>query len=187
MKILIIPENQTYDRHIVKPVLERILDDLGSRATISVLDDRRIDGWTQATSEELLADVMSVFPMVNLFVLVIDRDCDGPSRDGILQARETKFGKKLVAIAAIEELETWMLAIQQRLPKPWGTVRLSCSPKEEFALPFLENAGWSSGVGGGYKRAIREITGSWRSLKSRCPEIVQLSEKIRQSIQPVET
>ncbi len=181
MKVLVIPEDQTHDQYIVRPVVEGIFDDLGKPASMSVLPEPRLRGSTDALDPKMLAAIVRDNPMVDLFVLVVDRDCDRrghTERVAQLQAAHTP----LIGCLAAEEVEVWMLALHrdelEKLPKTkWRDVQNECDPKERFADPFLKRRG-SSGPGNGRKAAMREIRGNWKTLLSLCPEIDDLKKRI---------
>jgi hypothetical protein len=39
VKVLIIPEDPTLDRHVLKPIVERIFQEIGKRARVDMLED----------------------------------------------------------------------------------------------------------------------------------------------------
>ena len=118
--------------------------------------------------------------MEELFVLIVDRDCDRQKHSQRASARERELRPRLIACVAVEELETWMLALHAKaLGQSWKTVRAECDPKETIAEPFLERCGWLGGVGKGRKEAMRALGPSWAALSLRCPELHALQERLR--------
>ena len=75
-KVLVIPEDFTKDEHVLKPVIERILADAGrANPSIQVCRDPNFGGISEALKiERLRTDVIARYPMVDLFVLLVDRD-----------------------------------------------------------------------------------------------------------------
>lgn len=86
MKVLVIPEDPTLDQYILKPVVERLFSDLGKTARVQVLSKPRLRGIAQALDPTIIADVVQTYPMVDLFLVMVDRDGD-PKRPGARSAR----------------------------------------------------------------------------------------------------
>lgn len=181
MKVLVIPEDQTHDQYVVKPVVERIFADLEKSAEVTVLPEPRLRGAEDALDAELIAQIIGENPMVDLFVLVIDRDCDRMGHAAKIKKLEDSH-EKLMGCLAIEETEVWMLAlhrqeVEEEARSKWSQIRAHCDPKEAFAQPFLQRLR-SSGPGGGRKAAMRALSGQWKTLVSLCPEIDDLRKRI---------
>lgn len=183
MKVLILPEDQHHDQYIVKPVVAALFDDLGVPARVDVLPEPRLRGSTDALDEELIARILADnVAMTDLFVLIVDRDCNRESNAERAAALEHKHSKRMIACAAIEEVETWLLAlhrseVEARAKLRWSEVRAHCDPKETFALPLLESRR-SSGPGAGRKEAMRALKGQLRTLLSLCDELAELRSRI---------
>lgn len=181
MKVLVIPEDQTHDQYVLRPVIEGIFHDLQKPASVSVLPEPRLRGSTDALDPRVIGAIVSENPMVDLFVLVVDRDCDRKKHSERVEQLEASHGS-LIACLAVQEIEVWMLALhrdelEKLLKTKWRDIRQDCDPKERFADPFLDQRG-SSGPGNGRKAAMREIRGKWRTLLSLCPEIDDLKQRI---------
>lgn len=178
MKVLIIPEDQELDRYIVKPIVEALLTDLGRPAQVDVLPEPRLRGSSEALDKGMIDRIVGDNPMVDLFLLIVDRDCDRDKAEARAAARQKDYKKKLIACLARQEVEVWMLALHtDKLTASWAAVRRHCDPKEAYAEPLLDKLG-SEGPGRGRKRAMRALTGNWRSLRDRCAELRELQEAI---------
>jgi hypothetical protein len=183
MRVLVVPEDQQHDQFIVKPVIERVFEELGVPARVRVLPEPRLRGSDDALDEGLLAQIIAANEaMIDQFLLVIDRDCDRRSHSTRVASLEARFGSLLVGCLAIEEIETWMLAlhrqaVEHRHKVVWKEIRAHCDPKEAFAEPLLQSLG-SSGPGNGRKAAMRSIGGMWKTLCSLCPEISDLRDRL---------
>lgn len=179
MKVLIIPEDPTLDQYILKPVVTRLFSDLGRSARIDVLSNPRLRGVSQALNRETLAAIAATFRMIDLFLVLVDRDGD-LERAGVAQAREDEQTGRLFVCLAIEEVEVWMLALHRdTLGAPWTEVRSEIHPKERFAQPFLATQAPKLGAGGGRAWAMRELGANWKGLLQVCPELQELRERIR--------
>lgn len=178
MKVLIIPEDQTQDGYIAKPVIEALLNDEGIPARVDVLPEPRLRGAGDALDPELVREIVDEYPMIDLFVLVVDRDCDRQGHEAKAAAREQEHAGRLVACVAIQELEVWLLALHKdKLDARWPEIRNECDPKERWAEPLLKRIG-TSGPGGGRKKAMQALKGQLQSLVSLCDELQQLKGKL---------
>lgn len=184
---MIIPEDPTLDRYILQPIVERIFEDLGRKARVEVLRDPHLRGVDEAFEKvsEIIADRSGMF---QLFLLLLDRDCnDGrrPGRNNVAMAeqRESEHPGVLLTCLAVEEVEVWMLALhrdelKQTLGASWPEVREHCDPKERYAEPFLKGKGWLSTLGKGRKKAMEGLGSEWQGLLQVCPEIAELKRRI---------
>lgn len=179
MKVLVIPEDQQLDAFIMKPVIEALLKDLEYVATVAVLPEPRLRGAGDALDAQIVASIVRDNPMVDLFVLVVDRDCDRQGHTAKAAARQSEHAGKLLACVAKEEVEVWMLALHMdRLPVGFSELRGHCDPKETWAEPFLAEQG-RAGPGAGRKHAMRALAGSWRGLRDRCEELRELQAAVK--------
>jgi hypothetical protein len=122
--------------------------------------------------------------MEDLFVLVVDRDCNRQGNETKAAARVAEQGGKLVACVAVQEIEVWLLALyKEELDASFSEVRKDCDPKERWAEPLLDRLG-SRGPGRGRKRAMRAIQSKWRSLRDSCPELRALQRAIEKRYRP---
>jgi hypothetical protein len=179
MKVLVIPEDQELDRYIVKPVVEALFADLEIPARVEVLPEPRLRGATDALDPSMVEAIVRDNPMEDLFLLIVDRDCNRQRNEDKARMRESEHAGKLIACVAIQEVEVWMLALHRdALAGSMSAIREHCDPKEEWAEPLLTSLG-TDGPGRGRKRAMRAIKGRWRSLRSTCNELEALQERIR--------
>lgn len=178
MKVLVIPEDPKLDQYILKPVVARIFADLGKSPRIEVLSNPRLRGVAEALDGPVLADIVATYPMVDLFLVLVDRDGDA-GRQAVADAREGEHPGRLFVCLAVEEVEVWMLALHSRkLPAAWKAVRSEVHPKERFANPFLAGRAPKLGLGGGRAWAMGELGSQWRGVLQRCPEIGELRRRI---------
>ncbi len=160
-------------------MVERIFADLGRAARVEILRDPHLSGAPQALDGAVVAGIVADNPMIELFLLVVDNDCDREGNRGKAATREAEHSGRLIACLAMEEVEVWMLALHRdELDESWATIRAECDPKERYADPFLEAKGWSDLVGHGRKRAMRHLGKGWTGLLSVCPEVREFKERI---------
>jgi hypothetical protein len=179
VKVLVIPEDPTHDQYILRPILERIFRDLSRPVHVDILRDPHLRGVDQALSQEEVAAIVADNPMIDLFLIMVDRDCNRQRNCERAAARENEHSCLLTCLA-IEEVEIWMLALHHdQLEASWKDVRGDCDPKEGHADPFLRAKGWTTKIGQGRKHAMRELGRNWNTLQSLCPELRELKERIR--------
>lgn len=182
MKVLVVCEDPTHDQFVVKPVVERALEELGLRnARVSILDDPHLRGFPDLMKE--LPDIVADARMEGLIIVVADND-GGRGNNRAKLENAAKADPRIVPCCAVEEVETWMLALHRdRLDAPWAKVRNHPDVKEAFALPFLTAQGQVHGPGGGRKAAMKAIGQGWRGLLDLCSEITDLMEAIRRALE----
>lgn len=154
---------------------------VGRPARVEVLSDPHLRGAQQALNRDTLQAVIDDNPMIDLFLLVVDRDCDREGNVGRVAEREREFAGRLLGCVAIEEVEVWMLGLweQKNLPASWKEIRAHCDPKETYGEPFLGEAGLATHVGRGRKRAMDALAqGGMRRLLSRCEELRTLRDRL---------
>ncbi len=179
MKVLVIPEDPTHDHYILKPIVQRLFSDLEQTARVDVLWNPRLRGVDQALDPIRAAEIVSRHPMIDLFLVLVDRDGDRERRPIKARALERSHSGSLFVCLAVEEVEVWMLAIhRQVLSVPWSEVRQEIHPKERFAAPFLAEHAPKANPGGGRKWAMRHLGASWQGVLKICPELAELKDRI---------
>jgi hypothetical protein len=179
VKVLLIPEDQTLDGFITKPVIEALLADIKVSARVDVLPEPRLRGAGDALDPSVVRSIVADNPMTDLFVLIVDRDCDRQGHEAKARARQSEHPGKLVACVAVQELEVWMLALyKDQLHESWQNIRAHCDPKEQWAEPLLKKLG-SAGPGAGRKRAMQALKGKLKTLLSLCDELNDLRNRLQ--------
>ena len=182
MKVLVIPEDPTLDQYILKPIVERLFADLGKTPRVQILSNPRLRGIAQALDPARIANVVRKYPMVDLFLVMVDRDGD-PKRPNIATTLEGTQPHLFVCLA-IEEIEVWMLAAHRdTLSTPWSEIRKEHHPKERFAHPFLAERAPKLDLGQGRSWAMRELGGKWKGVLSACEELEGLKQRIHEWIE----
>lgn len=182
LRVLVIPEDPTHDQHVLRPICERLFADLGRRARVDVLRDPHLRGVAQALDPEVVGQIVADNDMVDLFLLLVDRDGTAQAPTGNTdraRAREQDHPGRLLACLAIEEVEVWLLALHRdRLGAPWREVRQEPHPKEVYFDRLAEREGWQAEVGGGRKKAVRELGAGWQGLLTVCEELRDLRDRL---------
>ena len=178
LRVLVIPEDPTYNGYILKPLVERMLAEIGKpNAKVTVLANPKLGGYTQAVAaiEGKLVDSYGHF---DLWLFLPDADVAG-NLDGLEATLHAK-GIRLRCCAAKPEVEVWMLAgHREQLRVRWPEVATHTRLKEEVFKPFLEQYGDPKSAGGGREVLMRETLGNYRGLLEVCPELKALEDKLR--------
>lgn len=183
MNVLIIPEDFRKDQYILKPVIEKMFVEIGKpRARVLMCLDPLLGGIDQATDWQRIQDILEMYPMVDIFLLLVDRD-NVVSRRMVLNGLEAKGeaflaeDRFLLAENAWQEIEVWALA-GQNLPKEWkwGVIRGESHPKETYFEPWAKKRGLLDEPGQGRTTMGREAAASYTRVLSRCKEDLEFLE-----------
>jgi len=178
-RVLVIPEDPTYNGYILQPIVERMLDELGKpNADVVILTNPKVNGYAHAVST-IRGDLMDRYGRLPLWLFLPDAD-----RAGDLKRLENELAERnvhLFCCAAQPEVEAWLLAgYRDKLLLPWGDVRQHPRLKEDVFEPFLDQFGDKRSAGGGRKRLVREaLANNYRGLLSVCPELAELENRLR--------
>ena len=121
MKVLVIPEDFRQDQYILKPIFSRLFNSLGIRnSQVRICQDPRLGGVVEALKPDRIEKIVERYPMVDIFVLCVDRDRKQGRRQRLDQIETLieKEGTRFLAVNAWEEIETWVLA-GLSLPTEW--------------------------------------------------------------------
>ena len=173
MKVLIIPEDFRKDQYILKPLFERLFAGFARPNTkVVVCTAPLLQGVTEALKEDRIAEIIARYPMIDIFVLCVDRD-GVVTRRARLDALEQKFGtsRPFLAVNAWEELETWVLAgLDLRKGWVWADIRQEISVKERYFEPLARERGVADGPGGGRKALGEEAARRLSAIRQKCSE-----------------
>ncbi len=75
MRVLVIPEDFVKDQYILQPLVEAMMEASGKpRARVRICHDPRLGGVAEALKWERVAEILDRYPMIDLFLLCVDRD-----------------------------------------------------------------------------------------------------------------
>ncbi|HEY6331170.1 MAG TPA: hypothetical protein VI756_17720 [Blastocatellia bacterium] len=177
--VLVIPEDFTKDEHILKPLVEQILSECGRKATVRVCRNPNFQGVHAALNiNALRAKVVARYPMVDLFVLLVDRDGNEGRKERVARIESTLSAElpgchNFVAEVAWQEAEVFILA-GQRLPRDWKwtEIRADADVKNTFFKQLVALRGLGTEPYEGRKKLMAESISNWQRIKSICPEDV---------------
>lgn len=177
--VLVIPEDFTKDEHILKPLVDRIMQDCGRKAQVQVCRNPNFQGVQAALNLDALREVVALYPMVNLFVLVVDRDGRAGRKQRTDQIESTLStdllpqARRFLAEVAWQEVEVFILA-GLTLPADWrwSDIRADANVKDTFFKQLVALRQTSKYPHEGRKKLMAESISNWQRIKSRCPEDV---------------
>ncbi len=177
-RVLVIPEDPTYNGYILKPLVERMLSELAKpNARVTVLTNPKVNGYPHAVSA-IRGDLIDRYAHFDLWLFL--PDADRASNLEHLEGELAERGVHLFCCAAQPEVEAWLLAgHRDRLGIPWPEVREHHRLKEDVFEPFLARSGDNRSPGSGRERLIRETLNNYRGLLSVCPELATLEDHLR--------
>jgi len=177
-RVLVIPEDPTYNGYILRPLAEKMLAEVGKpNARVTVLTNPRIEGYNQAV-QAIRGPLAERYGHLALWLFFPDAD-KAANLSELESFAETKR-VYLRCCAAEPEVEAWLLAgHRRRLKLSWPEVRAHTELKERIFAPFLAQHGDSRSPGGGRERLMRETLANYRSLLEVCPELKELDRRLR--------
>lgn len=177
LNVLVIPEDFRKDQYVLGPLIRRLFAEIGKpRARVEVCTDPVMGGIAQAMDWQRLDEVIDMYPIVHIFLLLVDRDGNAGRRDA-LDALERKAEQKLlqdrtlIGENAWQEIEVWALAGQD-LPREWvwQETRAEIHPKETYFEPLAKQRGLLDEPGEGRTTLGREAAQNYIRVRSRCRE-----------------
>ncbi len=187
MRVLVIPEDFRKDQYVLKPIVDAMLAEIGKRSsTVRVCNDPLLGGVSQALRWERIAEILARYPMVDLFLLCVDRDGDSHRR-ARLDNLETKAasvlpaGSRLFAENAWQEVEVWVLAGHD-LPAEWNwkDIRAHPNPKEVYFQRLARARKLLDAPGDGRRPLALEAARRYGRIRDLCPEdVASLEGRIR--------
>ncbi len=184
-RALVVPEDPTNDRYILKPLVEALLADVGKpRAKVEVLANPRIQGYEPA-KQLLLERLILQYSRRDLLLFLSDSDLrDRSAEFAHLEREASERGACLPCCAAIPEVEVWLLAGHaDRLGMSWSEARSNVRLKESVFEPFLGLHGDPRRAGGGRDVLMRTTLQSLPALYSRCTELQDLRRRLESIVQ----
>jgi hypothetical protein len=181
LRVLVIPEDPTYNGYILKPLVERMLAEIGrANARVTILTNPKLGGYEQAV-RAIRAELPDRYKHLDLWLFLPDAD---QARN--LKALEADLAGKsvrLLCCAAMPEVEAWLLAgHRDRINAGWTDIRKHPRLKEDVFEPFLRAHGDPRSAGGGREILMRQTLSNYRGLLQVCPELAELEHRLREAV-----
>jgi hypothetical protein len=191
MNVLIIPEDFRKDQYLLQPIIQRMMEEVGKpKAKVKVCLDPLLGGVGEAMKWTRLSEIIGMYPMVQLFLLIVDRD-GLPDRRKALTSLEVKATEVLnsaqvfLAENAWQEIEVWALAAAE-LPSEWRwqDIRNDRDPKERYFAELARTRKLDNEPGEGRTTLGREAARNYKRMLSLCKEdVVALQTRIEAWLQ----
>jgi len=181
-RVLIIPEDPTNNGYILKPLVTRVLTEVGKpNAQVQVLVNPRLTGYDHAV-QAIEQDLPDRYNFYDLWLFLPDADRAGGV--AALEARMRDRSIPLVCCAAQPEVEAWLVAgHRESVPGSWSELRNHRKFKEEVFDPFLSRYGDPRSAGAGREKLMRQALNNYRGLLSVCPELADLERRLIEFLQ----
>ena len=179
MKVLVIPEDQTHNGYLLRPLVKAIMADAGRRsAKVKIVSKPRLRGYDHAIKaiREELPDLYGFF---DLWLFFPDAD---RANDDAMQALERDLavpGITLLCCAAQPELEIYACAaFRSDMQETWDEARRHPKMKEEVFQPLAKLHGDLRQPGESRGLMIAESLRNLPLLFQLCPELKRLRDRI---------
>lgn len=186
MNVFVITEDHTNDRLIILPLIKQMLVELGKpHAKVEVCRDPSLRGVRNATNWDRIKEVLNRYQMINIFLLLIDKDGDENRRRSLrfLEAKAAEhFGTSSTFLAehAWQEIEVWAIAGQEKQSWPkgwnWSDIRAHRDPKETYFEPLANSRNLQNEPGQGRTTLGREAAANYARVRTLCKEDIQSLE-----------
>lgn len=200
MNVVIIPEDSRYDRLILEPILTQLFISLNKKNTRFYFDDdARRRGVSQTLDVDNLKLAIARFKHLQgaVVLLIVDRDGHN-GRSGMTNrlARLANLKKaigvddffpneKFFAVAAVEELEAWVLAgIFSQLPRDWNwkQIQAEISVKEIYFDRHAKTLGLAGTPDGGRKILGMQAAANLPAILDKCEELKILAAQLKEHL-----
>jgi hypothetical protein len=177
-RVLVIPEDPTNNGYILRPLIERMLAEIGKpNARVTVLTNPRLNGYDHAV-QAIKGELPERYRHFDLWLFL--PDADRAANFAELERTLQAAGIRLLCCAAKPEIEAWLLAgHRQHLPLRWSEVREHRRLKEEVFEPFLAQHANLRSPGQGRESLMRATLANYRGLLELCPELKDLETRLQ--------
>ena len=179
MKVLVIPEDQTYNGYILKPLVKEIVGDAGRPSVkVTTPGQPRIRGYPHAMTV-IREQLPVLYGFYDLWFFFPDADCATDDAMRRLECDLAKRGIRLICCPAQPEVEIYACAaFRQAIRGTWEEARTNPRMKEEVFQPLLESYGDPRRASGGRDIMIGESLRNLPLLYRLCPELKELRDRI---------
>ena len=180
VRVLVIPEDPTYNGYILKPVTEMVLTDAGKpSAKVVVLTSPKLGGYDQAVTA-VRDQLASRYGFMDLWLFFPDADRASANAMADLEATLRQQDVNLLCCPAEPEVEVYAsVAYRDEIGMDWRTeVRTHGQFKERVFAPLLAKHGDPRAPGGGRGRMTEESIRSRSRFFRLCPEIRRLRDRV---------
>lgn len=184
LRVLVIPEDPTWNGYILTPLAKALLADAGKpNARVKLLENSRVRGYDQALGA-IREELPDRYGFLDLWLFFPDADRAGPDAMQRLEADLAERQVRLLCCPAQPEVEVYACAaFRNDLPGTWEDARTSNRMKEEVFQPLLAQHGDARRPGKGRDLMIEASLQNLPLLFRLCPEIEHLRERIAEHVE----
>jgi len=182
-RVLVIPEDPTYNGYILRPLVEAILAEAGRpKAKVQILTNPRMTGYDHA-KEAISGRLVDSYAHWDLWIFVPDADRAGAEAMRLLEQELQEKGVTLLCCPAQPEVETYACAaFRSEIPAGWSAARQDTRMKETVFAQILRTHGDPRRPGGGRDLLIEASLRNLPLLFQLCPELATLRDRIAASL-----
>lgn len=183
-KVLVIPEDPTYNGAILKPIISSIVANAGKpRARVHVLTDPHLGGYDHAM-RAIKGQLIDKYCYWDLWIFMPDADRATPAAMQALEADLSARDVRLLCCPAEPEAEIYACAAYRGdISLEWKQARQHPQFKEIVFEPLLATYGDVRRAGGGRDLMVAESLKNLPLLLQLCPELEVLRNRIAALIQ----
>ena len=177
--VLVIPEDPQQNGHILKPLVQAIMGDIGRpHAKVNLLTRPRVRGYDQAVMT-LRNELNARYGFMDLWLFFPDADRATSDAMQDLEEHVEAKGITLLCCAAHPEVEIYACAaFRNDILEAWEDVRRHPRMKEEVFDTLLRRYGDPRRPGAGRGVMINESLRNLPRLFQLCPELRRLRDRI---------
>lgn len=182
-RVLVIPEDPTYNGYILRPLVEAILAEAGRpKAKVQVLTNPRMTGYDHA-KEAISCRLIDSYAHWDLWIFMPDADRAGTEAMALLEQDLQTKGITLLCCPAQPEVEIYACAaFRSEIPAGWDAARRDARMKKDVFEPILRTYGDPRRPGGGRDLLIEKSLRNLPLLFQLCPELATLRDRITASL-----
>lgn len=187
LRVLVIPEDPTYNGYILKPLVQALLAAAGRpRAIVTVLSNPRLTGYDHAL-RAIREELPGKYRHYDLWLFAPDADRAGDAAMAGLETDLRRQGVRLLVCAAQPEVEIYAcVAHRADLGMTWNEARTHPRFKEQVFGPLLARHGDPRRPGGGRDQLVAATLANFQALLQFCPELARLLERIREQVADIQ-
>lgn len=184
IRVLVIPEDPQQNGHILKPLVQAIMQDVGRPAAkVKLLTKPRVRGYVQAV-DTIRNELPEAYGYMDLWLFFPDAD---RAVTKVMKSLETQvFANRitLFCCAPQPELEIYACAAYRKHMRiAWNQARAHPRMKEKVFEPLLQKHGDPQRPGKGRDLMIHESLKNLKRLFQLCPELQHLRNRIATHLQ----
>ena len=177
-KVLVIPEDPTFNGYLLKPLVERMLAEAGKpKAQVLVLRDPKTGGFEHAWDVISAGELQGRYGYYDLWLFLPDGD---KTKDlALLEATVKNQKAPLIASYLTPEVEVTVVAAHPKADtKGWREKKQHPKFKEAVFEPFLAANGNPTAPGQGREKLMRDALQNYGRMKQLVPELEVLEARV---------